>query len=103
MRVKHRRALACIAFAGWTGCAKATPPAAEPVAMAAPIDIADVAVEPEAELGGDESQPEYWLKKLEIASWRARVVTRLTVMFEDTVTNSSLNWEAPEVRRLVDK
>ncbi len=50
----------------------------------------------------DESQPEYWVEKLDDASWRARAVKRLEQFFEDSVTkNGDLKSEG--VQTLINK
>lgn len=51
----------------------------------------------------DESQPEYWTKKLEDPAWQPRAVKRLEQFFEDAMTNANKNLEAPEVKQLLDK
>lgn len=45
----------------------------------------------------DENQPEYWVRKLESAAWRARAVKRLEQFFEDTATRSAQDPEHPEL------
>lgn len=51
----------------------------------------------------DESQPEYWVEKLEDPSWRARAVSRLAQFFEDTLTRKNNDQKAPEVVEFVNK
>jgi hypothetical protein len=51
----------------------------------------------------DESQPEYWVEKLEDASWRARAISRLAQFFEDTLTRKNNDQKAPEVVEFVNK
>ncbi len=51
----------------------------------------------------DESQPEYWVDKLDDATWRARAVTRLAQFFEDTLTRKNNDLKAPEVQELINK
>jgi len=51
----------------------------------------------------DESQPEYWVDKLEDNAWRPRAVKRLEQFFEDAVTKANKNMEDPAVKALLDK
>lgn len=51
----------------------------------------------------DESQPEYWVDKLEEPSWRARAVKRLEQFFEDALTKSNKDVSSPEVKELIEK
>ena len=51
----------------------------------------------------DESQPEYWVEKLDDASWRARSISRLAQFFEDTLTRKNNDQKAPEVIEFVNK
>jgi HEAT repeat protein len=51
----------------------------------------------------DESQPEYWVEKLEDKAWRPRAIKRLEQFFEDAATKANKNMDAPEVKALVDK
>ncbi|HTQ06643.1 MAG TPA: hypothetical protein VMI54_22460, partial [Polyangiaceae bacterium] len=51
----------------------------------------------------DESQPEYWVEKLDDPSWRAKSVTRLVQFYEDTVSRKNNDAKAPEVLDLVNK
>lgn len=51
----------------------------------------------------DESQPEYWVDKLEDPPWRARSVKRLEQFYEDAVTKANGDREAPEVKTLVNQ
>jgi hypothetical protein len=51
----------------------------------------------------DESQPEYWVEKLDDKAWRPRAIKRLEQFFEDAVTKANKNMDAPEVKALVDK
>lgn len=51
----------------------------------------------------DESQPEYWVEKLEDPSWRARSVNRLAQFFEDAVTRANKDMKAPDVQDLINK
>jgi HEAT repeat protein len=51
----------------------------------------------------DESQPEYWVEKLDDGSWRARAVTRLAQFFEDALTRKNNDLKAPEVQELINK
>lgn len=50
----------------------------------------------------DETQPEYWLEKLDDASLRARAVRRLEQFFEDAYTRGNTELGAPEVQRFID-
>src|SRR6478735_5814410 len=50
----------------------------------------------------DESQPDYWVEKLDDPAWRARAVKRLEQFFEDSVTkNGDLKSEG--VQTLINK
>lgn len=51
----------------------------------------------------DESQPEYWIDKLDDAKYRPNAVKRLTQFFEDAVTKANNDPSAPEVKALLDK
>jgi hypothetical protein len=51
----------------------------------------------------DESQPEYWVDKLQDAAWQANAVKRLEQFFEDTYTRGNKDLNAPEVKALADK
>ena len=51
----------------------------------------------------DESQPEYWIDKLDDPKWRPNAVKRLTQFYEDAVTKANNDPNAPEVKALLDK
>ncbi len=51
----------------------------------------------------DESQPEYWVDKLQDSSWRPRAIKRLEQFFEDASTKANGDNTKPEVRALLDK
>ena len=51
----------------------------------------------------DESQPDYWVDKLEDPSWRPRAVKRLEQFFEDALTKANKNMDDPQVKALLDK
>lgn len=51
----------------------------------------------------DESQPEYWVGKLNDAAWRARAVKRLEQFFEDAVTKNGNDVKAAGVQDVVNK
>ncbi len=51
----------------------------------------------------DESQPDYWVGKLDDKAWRARAVTRLEQFYEDAITKANKDPNAPEVQALVGK
>jgi hypothetical protein len=51
----------------------------------------------------DESQPEYWVEKLEDQAWRARAVKRLEQFFEDAVTRNDNDIKAQGVQDLINK
>ncbi|MEZ4220875.1 MAG: hypothetical protein R3B13_08095 [Polyangiaceae bacterium] len=51
----------------------------------------------------DESQPDYWVDKLEDKAWRARAITRLEQFYEDAITKANKDESAPEVQALVGK
>jgi len=51
----------------------------------------------------DESQPDYWVDKLEDPSWRPRAIKRLEQFFEDTVTRANKDVQNPEVQTLLNK
>jgi HEAT repeat protein len=51
----------------------------------------------------DESQPEYWVDKLDDASWRPRAIKRLEQFFEDAVTRANSDMQDPTVKALLDK
>jgi HEAT repeat protein len=51
----------------------------------------------------DESQPEYWVEKLDDNAWRARSIKQLDQFYEDTVTRANQAGDSPETKQLVDK
>ncbi|HEX7671326.1 MAG TPA: HEAT repeat domain-containing protein [Polyangiaceae bacterium] len=51
----------------------------------------------------DESQPEYWVEKLQDPAWQANSVKRLEQFFEDTFTRANKDLASPEVKALADK
>ena len=51
----------------------------------------------------DESQPEYWIEKLDDASWRARSIKQLDQFYEDYSTRANQAGDSPELGQLVDK
>jgi HEAT repeat protein len=51
----------------------------------------------------DESQPEYWVEKLEDPAWRPRAIKRLEQFFEDTVTKANKDMQNAEVQALLNK
>ncbi|HTV21756.1 MAG TPA: hypothetical protein VMG12_23865 [Polyangiaceae bacterium] len=51
----------------------------------------------------DESQPEYWVDKLEDAAWRPRAIKQLDQFYEDASTRANHAADAPELKQLVDK
>lgn len=52
---------------------------------------------------GDESQPEYWVKKLDDPSSRVDAVKRLMQFYEEGLTKAGQKRDAPEVKALGDK
>jgi hypothetical protein len=51
----------------------------------------------------DESQPEYWVEKLDDNAWRARAVKQLDQFYEDAVTRAGQQPDSPELKALVEK
>src|SRR5687767_117794 len=51
----------------------------------------------------DESQPEYWVEKLEDPAWRPRAIKRLEQFFEDTVTKANKDMQNADVQALLNK
>lgn len=52
----------------------------------------------------DESQPDYWVDKLQDPKWRPRAVKRLDQFFQDGLTRAGeKQFEDPEVKALLDK
>ena len=51
----------------------------------------------------DESQPEYWIEKLNEDAWRAKSIERLSQFFEDAMTSAKKDMDSPEVKNLLDK
>lgn len=51
----------------------------------------------------DESQPDYWIKKLDDPGKRPAAIKRLTQFYEDGLTKNNNNREAPELKALLDK
>ena len=43
----------------------------------------------------DESQPEYWVEKLDDGGWRARAIKQLDQFYEDGLTRANNNADAP--------
>ena len=48
----------------------------------------------------DESQPEFWVEKLEDNAWRVRAIKQLDQFYEDAVTRANQAGDAPEVKAL---
>ena len=51
----------------------------------------------------DESQPEYWVDKLDEPAWRARAVNRLSEMFEGIISRANKDLQAKEVQDFIAK
>jgi len=51
----------------------------------------------------DESQPEYWVEKLDDNAWRARAIKQLDQFYEDAVTRANQQQDSPELKALVEK
>ncbi len=51
----------------------------------------------------DESQPEYWVGKLEDDAWRVRAIKQLDQFYEDAVTRANQAGDSPEIKALVEK
>jgi HEAT repeat protein len=51
----------------------------------------------------DESQPEYWVEKLDDSAWRARAVSRLAEMFEGVISRANKDMKAPAVQEFIGK
>src|SRR5262249_11680823 len=51
----------------------------------------------------DESQPDYWVEKLQDPAWQARAVKRLEQFFEDAMTTAGNDLKAQSVQDLVNK
>ena len=51
----------------------------------------------------DESQPEYWVEKLDDQAWRPRAIKRLGQFFEDAMTRTNKDREHADVKGLLDK
>jgi HEAT repeat protein len=51
----------------------------------------------------DESQPEYWVEKLEERAWKPRAVKRLEQFFEDAFTRANKDLTSPDVTKLADQ
>ena len=51
----------------------------------------------------DESQPEYWVEKLEDDQWRPRAIKRLEQFYGDALTKANNDKAAPEVKAFLDK
>jgi hypothetical protein len=51
----------------------------------------------------DESQPEYWVDKLDDTAWRARAVQRLEQFFEDALTRANKDMQNADVQALLGK
>jgi HEAT repeat protein len=68
-----------------------------------PLAMATVAVAVTVTGCKDESQPEYWVEKLEEPAWRARAIVRFERFYEDAVTRANKDPKAPEVQELINK
>jgi hypothetical protein len=51
----------------------------------------------------DESQPEYWVSKLDDNAWRARAIKQLDQFYEDAATRASQSGDSPEMKALTEK
>lgn len=51
----------------------------------------------------DESQPDYWVEKLQDPKWQTRSIKRLEQFYEDALSRSGTDREDPRVKALVDK
>ena len=51
----------------------------------------------------DESQPDYWVDKLQERAWQANAVKRLEQFFEDTYTRANKDLASEEMKKLADK
>jgi len=51
----------------------------------------------------DESQPGYWVDKLQDQSWRPRAIKRLEQFFEDASTKAGGDNKSPGVQKLLNK
>lgn len=51
----------------------------------------------------DDSQPEYWVDKLDDPKWRPRAVKRLTQFLDDALTRAENNHDDPHVKTLEDQ
>jgi PBS lyase HEAT-like repeat-containing protein len=51
----------------------------------------------------DESQPEYWVEKLDDNAWRVRAIKQLDQFYEDAVTRANQAGDSPEVKALAEK
>lgn len=51
----------------------------------------------------DESQPDYWVEKLQDPAWQANSVKRLEQFFDDTFTRTNKDLTAPDMKALADK
>ncbi len=51
----------------------------------------------------DDSQPEYWIEKLEDKKWQPEAIKRLSQFFEDSLTRADKDMSKPEVKGLLDK
>lgn len=51
----------------------------------------------------DESQPEYWVEKLNDKAWKPRSIKRLEQFFEDALTKADKDLTKPEVQKLLDQ
>ena len=50
----------------------------------------------------DESQPGYWVDKLQDKAWRPRAIKRLQQFFEDASTKANSDNQSPEVQKLLN-
>jgi hypothetical protein len=51
----------------------------------------------------DESQPEYWVNKLDDNGWRARAIKQLDQFYEDAATRANQTGDSPEMKALTEK
>jgi HEAT repeat protein len=71
--------------------------------MLSPLTVSAVAAATATVACKDESQPEYWVEKLQDRAWQSNAVKRLEQFFDDTFSRANKDLSSPDVKALADK
>jgi hypothetical protein len=94
VRSKHRRHVGVVRLGtALLSCVTAGMPPAAAVVAAASLATVGCA---------DENDPKTWVKRLDDPAERASAIKRLSAFFDDTMTKTNKNREAPEMKALLD-